>query len=84
MIDMEKDCMYVKLFNENIKDCGKIDCGCVIVDVNSPHITLKLCKKHEHEVRHDRNIHACISPVIDHPERFESIHLAAVGQDSFN
>ena len=81
---MEKVRMYVKLFKENFKNCGNIDCGFLIVDVEPPHITLKLCKKHEHEVRHDRDIHAHISPIIDKPQTFESLHLADISSESFN
>lgn len=75
--------MYVKLFNENIRTCGNIECGCVIVEVESPHIIIKLCKKHEADVKHDHEIHAYISPIIDNPGKFESLHLAAIGSKSF-
>lgn len=76
-MSVEKDSMYVKIFYEKIKNCGNIDCGCKIVDIQSPHITLCLCKKHEQDVKNDREIHEYISPMIDNPEKFESLPLPA-------
>ena len=86
MIKMEKDSMYVKIWNENIKNCGDIDCGCQIVKVESPHVTLKLCKTHGQEVRNHNTAfkHMHISPMIDNPGKFEAIHLAAIGSKEFD
>ena len=83
---MEKDSLYIKIWDENIKNCGTIDCGCEIVKIESPHVTLKLCKIHEKEVWDHNAIfkNISISPMIDNSEKFEAIHLAAIGSKTFN
>jgi len=81
---MDPDSFYVKIFNRNISNCGYIDCGCIIVEIDSPYIVVKLCKNHEYEVKQKRPIHVCISPCRDSPYQFESLHLAAVGSKVFD
>ena len=82
----EKNSFYVKIYNEQIKNCGTIDCGCIIEKVESPYVTLKLCKTHEWDVKRERDPfkHISISPKIENPEKFEAIHLAAIGSKSFD
>lgn len=83
---MEKNSFCVKIYNEQIKNCGTIDCGCVIEKIESPHVTMKLCKTHETEVRnHNKSMfeHVHISPMIDNPEKLEAVHLAAIGKKEY-
>ena len=83
---MDPKSMYVIISNEDIKNCGTIDCGCEIVKVKSPYETIKLCKTHKKEIiNHDtlfKDVH--ISPMIDNPEKFETLHLAAIGSKEFD
>jgi len=83
---MDKDSMYVVMWNENIKNCGIIDCGCQITKVKSPYVSLKLCQTHEKEVRNNNTVfkHMHISPMIDNPGKFEAVHLAAIGSKEFD
>ncbi len=84
---MEKDSVYVKIWNRNVKNCGVIDCGCEIIKVKDPHITLKLCKIHgKQEIKSHNTIfkHMHISPMLYNPEKFEAVHLAAVGSKVFD
>ena len=74
--------MYVKIWNENIKNTGKVDCGCEIVKVESPHITMKLCKLHEGDVKSKIDL-PFVSLMINNPGKFEHIHLAAIGSKEF-
>lgn len=76
---MDKDSMYVKIWAEHIKHTGKVDCGCEIIEVDSPHVTMKLCKKHGEDVKSKIDL-PYVSPCIHKPEEFESVYLAAIPQ----
>ena len=69
---MEKDSVYVKVWNENIKNTGKVNCGCQIVKVDSPHVTMKLCKKHEGDVTSKIDLTYVLPCIHDNPEKFEA------------
>lgn len=83
---MEKGSMYIKVWNDKIKECGIIDCGCEIEKVESPYIMIKLCVIHQREFENTDVVYgtSMISPCVEAPGNFENIHLAGIGEPVYS
>ncbi len=88
MFMMNSEKTYIKVYNPSINQCGSVDCGCNIVKVEAPYITIELCDEHATEFHKSHQVfeHCIISPMVDIPgenkkHQFRHIHLAAIPED---